>query len=159
MQGRFPSLRPAPTPEGFSLVEVVVLLTLLGMASAFALPRFTSLANRTRASEVQALGADLREATQVAHAEFMASGSTLATVRFKGKTLSLKNGYPEANANGIGKAVVDWAGFTAKTHTNPSVVTFFKIGAPVDAQCSVTYQASPSPSVAAAVVDINVSGC
>jgi type II secretory pathway pseudopilin PulG len=146
-----------PKTLGFSLVEIVVVVTLVGMATAFAVPRFTSLANRTRSSEVVALSTNLRDAAQVAHAQFIQSGSTLAAAKLKGKAVTLKNGYPDASINGIGNAVVDWGGFTTKS--NPAFVTFFKTGAPVDALCSVTYRAASQPAIAAAITDINISGC
>lgn len=148
---------PPSTTLGFSLVEIVVVVTLVAMGAAFAVPRFTSLANRARASEVVALSASLRDATQVAHNQFVASGSTLTAAKLRGKTVVLKNGYPDATSSGIGNAIVDSGGFIIKS--NPSFVTFFKTGAPLDAQCSVTYKAAPHPSIAATVTDINLSGC
>ena len=149
--------QPAQNTLGFSLIEIVVVVSLLGMAAAFAVPRFTSLANRTRASEVQALSGRLRDAVQSAHSQFVASGSTLAAAKFRGKAVVLKNGYPEASNAGIANAVLDWGGFT--TRSAPSFVVFFKTGAPFDAQCSVTYQEAPEPSTAAVITDINISGC
>jgi MSHA pilin protein MshA len=147
----------ASNDSGFSLVEIVVVLTLVGMVTAFAIPRFTRLGNQTRASEVVALSADLRDASQDAHAQFVASNSTLMTARLKGKSVMLKNGYPDTSINGIGNAIVDWGSFITKT--TPTYVTFLKIGSPSNSQCSVTYRAALGPSVAAAVTDINISGC
>jgi MSHA pilin protein MshA len=151
---------PGPSPSrrdgGFSLVEIVVVVTLMGMAAAFAVPRYTSLANHTRASEVQALGAHLREAVQAAHAQYLASGSTLDAAQLRGRAVSLQNGYPEATGSGIGNAIVDWGGFVTKT--GPSTVTFFKTGAPADSECSVTYKAA-EPSAAGTITNINITGC
>jgi MSHA pilin protein MshA len=157
MPSNIGSTHPSPKTLGFSLVEVVVVVTLVAMGTAFAVPRFTSLGNRTRASEVVALSASLREATLIAHTQFVASGSTLRAAKLKGKTVILKNGYPDATSGGIGNAVVDSGGFIARS--NPFYVTFLKTGAPLDAQCSVTYRAAPHPSSAAAITDINLSGC
>jgi MSHA pilin protein MshA len=151
------SHHPTQKPRGFSLVEIVVAVSLLGMAAAFAVPRFTSLANRARASEVQALSARLRDTVQTAHAQFVASGSTLSEAKVSGKPVVLRNGYPEASDAGIANAVLDWGGFTTKSTS--SLVVFFKTGAPLDAQCSVTYKGAPEPSTAAVVTDINLGGC
>jgi MSHA pilin protein MshA len=148
---------PAPKNLGFSLVEVVVTVTLLGMGAAFAVPRFTTLANRTRASEVLALSNELRSAVEAAHSQFVAGGSHLSAATLKGKAVALRNGYPEASASGIGNAVIAWDGFITKT--SPSIVVFFKTGAPSDSQCSVTYKAAPEPAIAAVITDINISGC
>jgi MSHA pilin protein MshA len=148
---------PAQRTLGFSLVEIVVVVSLFGMAAAFAVPRFTSLANRSRASEVQALSARLRDAVQSAHAQFVASGSTLVEAKVGGKPVVLKNGYPEASPAGIANAVLDWGGFTTKSTS--SLMVFFKTGAPLDAECSVTYKAAPEFATAAVITDINISGC
>jgi MSHA pilin protein MshA len=148
---------PAPKNLGFSLVEVVVVVTLLGMGAAFAVPRFTSLANRTRASEVLALSNELRSAVEAAHSQFVAAGSHLSAASLNRKAVALKNGYPEASAGGIGNAIINWGGFTTKTTS--SLVVFFKTGAPSDSQCSVTYKAAPEPAIAAVITDINISGC
>jgi type II secretory pathway pseudopilin PulG len=157
MFSNVPSGLPLSRTLGFSLVEIVVVVTLVAMGTAFAVPRFTSLANRARASEVVALSASLRDATQVAHNQFVASGSTLTAAKLKGKAVVLKNGYPDATGAGIGNAVVDSSGFTTKS--NLSSVTFFKTGAPMDAQCSVTYKAASHPSIPATVTDIKLRGC
>jgi Tfp pilus assembly protein FimT len=143
--------------RGFSLVEIVVMVTLLGIAVAFAVARFTSLGNRVRASAVLALSKELRIAVEATHSQFVAGGSHLGVATLKGKAVALKNGYPEASADGIGSAVIDWGGFTASTHS--SFVVFSKTGAPSDSECSVTYKAAPEPASAAAITDINVSGC
>ncbi len=81
----------------------------------------------------------------------------MSAASVKGRAVALRNGYPEASTAGIGAAVVDWGSFT--TSTNPSFVVFFKIGAPSNAQCSVTYKAAPEPAVAAVISDINTTGC
>ena len=143
--------------RGFSLVEIVVVLTLMGMAAAFAVPRYTSLSNRTRASEVMALSRDLREAALAAHAQFVSSGSALAVATLNGKAVRLKNGYPAPTASGIESAIVDWGNFTTKASS--SFVVFYKTGAPIDTQCSVTYRAASVPNAPATVSDVKLGGC
>ena len=133
------------------------MLTLMGMAAAFAVPRYTSLANRTRASEVLALSDNLREATLTAHAQFVLSGSTLTAATLNGKAVLLKEGYPAPTSSGIESAIVDWGSFTTKT--NPFFVVFYKTGAPIDAECSVTYQGAMSPAKPAVITDIKLGGC
>jgi MSHA pilin protein MshA len=149
--------KPTVGAWGVSLVEVVVLLSLLGMVAAFAVPRFTTLANHARASEVVALGASLRTAAQMAHEQYLASGATLTAAKFEGQTVILKNGYPDASRRGIGNAFADADGFLIKVH--PTFVTFFKTGAPAEAQCAITYNAAVEPNSAPTITDINVSGC
>jgi len=46
--------------KGFSLVELVVVITLVSILAAFAIPRFTRLQNDVRSSEVVALSVNPR---------------------------------------------------------------------------------------------------
>jgi MSHA pilin protein MshA len=143
--------------SGFTLIEAVVLASLVGIVAAFAVPRFTRLGSGVRASEVTALGAKLRGAAQTAHAQFLAPGPHLLGVTMGGKTVTLRNGYPDATANGIRNAIFDSDGFTASEGAGS--VTFIRADAPSGKQCSVTYQAAPEASSTATIIDPDISGC
>jgi MSHA pilin protein MshA len=143
--------------SGFTLIEGVVLASLVGIIAAFAVPRFTRLANNARASEVIALGANLRSAAQAAHAQFLAPGAHLSTITLDGKTVTLRNGYPDVTAGGIRNAIFDSDGFTANESLDS--VTFVRTDAPSGEQCSVTYQAAAEPSRAATISHPDTSGC
>jgi MSHA pilin protein MshA len=143
--------------QGNSLVELVVVVTLLGIISSFAIPRFTHLENDVRASEVVALSANLRSAAATAHAQYLESGATLSSATMKGRTVQLANGYPDAGANGIRAVVVDPSGFTVSA--TATSVNYSKSDAPASAQCAVTYHASPATSSEATITDLKTSGC
>jgi len=142
---------------GFSLVEVVVVITMLGIISAFAIPRFTHLENDIRASEIVALSISLRSAAESAHAQYLKSGATLAAARLGGKPVRLKNGYPDASSAGIQRAVADLSDFTSSL--TATSVTYSKRGAPAAARCRVTYNAAPASSTPATITGLDTSGC
>jgi len=73
MRSIFPAGSRPPRNHGFSLIEGVVLISLLGIVAAFGVPRFTRVANYARASEVAGLSANLRNAARAAHIQFLAS--------------------------------------------------------------------------------------
>jgi MSHA pilin protein MshA len=153
-------MTPNPSPprnSGFTLIEGVVLASLVGIVAAFAVPRFTRLANHVRASEVIALGTNLRSAAQAAHAQFLAPGAHLSSITLDGKTVTLRNGYPDVTATGIRNAIFDSDGFSANEGVDS--VTFSRADAPSGEQCSVTYQAAPEPSRAATITYTDTSGC
>ena len=143
--------------DGGSLVELVVIITLIGMLSAFAVPRFTHLENAVRASQVVALSTNLRNVTATAHAQYVISGEKLNAATLNGKMIQLKNGYPDAGLNGIRAALANLSDF-AVNFTSTSV-TYSKIGAPFGAHCAVTYRAAPTTSAAAVITDLTTSGC
>jgi MSHA pilin protein MshA len=142
---------------GMALIELVVVITLVAILAAFAVPRFTRLENDVRSSEVVALSVKLRAAAAAAHAEYLGSGSTLSSAMLQGRAVQLKNGYPDAGAQGIRLAIADVSDFVV-TSTSTSV-TYSKRGAPAAARCAVTYRASSAASVAATLTDLNTSGC
>jgi MSHA pilin protein MshA len=142
--------------RGFSQVELVVAITLVGILAAFAIPRFTRLQNDVRSSEVVALTVKLRAAAAEAHAQYLGSGSTLSSARLQGRNVQLTNGYPDVGGQGIRSAIADVSDFIASS--TPTSVTYSKRGAPAPARCAVTYHASSS-SVPATLTDLNTSGC
>ena len=141
--------------NGISLVDMVVVVTLVGILTVFAIPRFTYLQNDVRASEVVMLGVNLRNAAAAAHAQYVASGSMASSATLKGRVVRLQHGYP--NLDGIQLAMVDSSDFTVKT--TPTSVTYFKTGAPRAAQCAVTYRSAQPASSLATMTDISTAGC
>ena len=143
--------------RGSTLIELVVMFSLVGMVSAFAIPRYTRLANEARASQVMALSGILRGAAKRAHEQYIASGATLAAATLEGKAVALKNGYPDASARGIRAVLIDSAGFTAKA--SPDSVVFMKKGAAAETQCAVTYTVAQSLVPAESIVRLDTNGC
>ncbi|MDZ7767961.1 MAG: prepilin-type N-terminal cleavage/methylation domain-containing protein [Woeseiaceae bacterium] len=62
------------TTRGFTLIELVVVIALLGILAAFALPRFASLESEARAATVQGLAGSLRSASAMAHGLYLRAG-------------------------------------------------------------------------------------
>jgi MSHA pilin protein MshA len=143
--------------KGVSQVELVVIVTMIGIVAAFAIPRFTHLQNDVRTSEVVALSADLRRAAETAHAQYVKSGATPLAVAVEGKQIRLKNGYPDASIFGIQRAMVNAIDFRAEPAADS--VTYSKHDATDAAACGVTYVASPAPERPAAVTNLKTSGC
>jgi MSHA pilin protein MshA len=143
--------------RGSSLIELVVLFSLVGMVSAFAIPRYTRWANEARATQVMALSGILRGVARDAHQQYLASGSTLQSATLEGRPVALKNGFPAASTPGIRAVVIDWAGFVTKA--SPNSITFMKKGAEVGERCAVTYTV-PEPQVTAeSTTKVVFDGC
>jgi MSHA pilin protein MshA len=142
--------------RGYSLIECFVFSSLVGVVSAFAIPRYTRVGNDARATQVSALNGILHRVAEDAHAQYVASGGSLATATLEGKAVVLKNGYPDASRNGIRAVIIDWDGFAVKM--TPDAVVFMKKGAALPEQCAVTYSVA-KPVTPESISSITVVGC
>lgn len=139
-------MRSSVKQGGFTLIELVVVITILGILAAFAVPRFVSLEAEARSTSAQALGGSLQSAAALAHAMQLATGTAdNGTIDMEGNTIQLVNGYPDANS--IELALSDFTGYT--TSTAGGATTFESEG---DSSCTVEYTevstAGNAPSVA-----------
>ena len=89
---------------GFTLIELIMVIVILGVLSAFALPRFADLGGEAREASIKgALGA-VRSAANIAHARWLADGGTETTIILDGLTIQMptgSNGYPAADSAGV----------------------------------------------------------
>lgn len=134
---------------GFTVIELIVVITILGILATFAVPRFAALEREARAEAAQALADALRSNAALAHALWLAE-SQPSTVDVEGATIDLVDGYPSLAT--IDDTLQDLSGFTYDAATG----VFTKVG--IKANCTVTY-ALPAFSGAAPTIAVALTGC
>jgi len=117
--------------SGFTLIELVVVIALLGILAAFAIPRFASLEREARSAVTQGLSGSVRSAAAMAHGLYLARGTT--PVSMEGNNIAIVNGYPDAET--IALTLADSTGFSVSD--DGTTATFVKTG--TTANCEVEY--------------------
>ena len=160
---------------GFTLIELVMVIVILGVLAAFALPRFADLGGDARIASLQAAAGAMKSAANIAHARQLADGETLGTaVILEGTSITMVNGYPTADAAGItaaaqisagGKAAFDAGTVDYEVSGGAAATGGTTITYALRTNCQVTYKAATAaadntaPITAAPVVTVDPSGC
>jgi len=139
--------------SGFTLIELVVVIALLGILAAFAIPRFASLEREARSAVTQGLSGSVRSAAAMAHGLYLARGTTPVTM--EGNDIDIVNGYPDAET--IVDTLSDATGFNLPPVLNGpgTTATFVKTGA--TGTCEVVYAEAGATTPPSITVD--TSGC
>ncbi len=105
--------------KGFTLIELVIVIVILGILAAVAVPKFAGLTKEAKISAVNGFAGSLRAATNIVHAKWLAMDNNSSSVDLEGTTVYVNNkttstvtvpGYPYPdkaanNGDGISKAI------------------------------------------------------
>ena len=147
--------------SGFTLVELIMVIVVLGILAAFALPRFADFGGEARVASVEGLAGALRSAASIAHARQLANnGVPTDSVTLEDQSITMVGGFPTADSAGIVLAAqVDGFTPTGGGTTATSTITFTPDGytPSTGTKCEVTY--TPVPTAGAERVVAEVGGC
>ena len=122
------------TQRGFTLIELVVVIVILGILAAFAVPRFMGLEGQARIAAVKSIGGSMESADSMAHGIWEATANPVSPLTINGQAINFVNTYPTgaSMANLLDPN-------TTSGYSTPAVGEYVPNGATAAATCHAIY--------------------
>lgn len=153
---------------GFTLLELIVVISILGILAAVAIPKYVDTVQSARVSTLNGLAVGLNGAKNAAQSEYRIEGngyqSTSGTITVNGQSVSVVPGYglPTADAKGIAQMLeASYQNSFYADYTTNGKVTFEvkdNSGAAITT-CGLVYDPSNTDNPAALPQNLTTSGC
>lgn len=172
--------------KGFTLIELVVVIIILGILAVTAAPKFIDFTNNAKAANLEAIGGAMKSGLQLINSKAIIKGqkSDSGVIQINGVDIPLYNGYPAVDGTDtfaeLNTQVKAWLDidvvdrdtadsnreaaifFTDKSTANNQIYIFFTADydqKSVDFKCHILYENPESSNPDKPIVNIETSEC
>lgn len=151
--------RRAQVQGGFTLIELIVVIVVLGILAATALPKFADLSGDARKAAVRAAAGSLASVSSMAHGKSLLTGSWTTPVKMEDISVPMVIGYPSSAATTAAAAGLTPDDWNIKVNGRDLIVSP-KGAASLDT-CNATYSEATAEGsvVTPAKVSVVDKGC
>jgi len=138
---------PSNKQTGFTLIELVIVIVILGILAATAAPKFINLSSDANAAARSGVVGAVKSALALGHTKALLAGTVDGEVEIAGKFVQMKNSYPSA------KADADATGVATKAFNVAYLLDVDKLAADAEKATDATLTITIAPNCTVIITD------